>query len=291
MSSFKSVAITATLLSSFLCSGAQSQTPASAVGTERPRTTQTLNVTVTAQDGETVAQIAARYCADLNEASRLSGIAPDASLARGTRVRISAPLDCAPPPPSGAPPEEVRLARQPEQVSCSLRIPQSPTIRGLKLGMPLTEVRSLFPSMAREAALLSGIPGRTVPDETGFLSKYIYSPNLTNKNFEGIDELQMDFLDGRLVSFSVDYDYSTKWAGIDEFVSKMSSALNLPMAWTDNRMVLEEKSKRMDCDGFQVVAEIELSSGSIKISEVGITEIRQRRRKEVESKRREAFKP
>jgi membrane-bound lytic murein transglycosylase D len=58
-------------------------------------------VTVTARGGETVAQIAARYSASVEEVVKLNGVAPDAPLARGQQIKVptqgrAAPAQAAP---------------------------------------------------------------------------------------------------------------------------------------------------------------------------------------------------
>lgn len=45
-------------------------------------------VTVTARGGETIAQIAARYSASVEEVSKLNGVAADAPLARGQQIKV-----------------------------------------------------------------------------------------------------------------------------------------------------------------------------------------------------------
>ncbi|PYS82074.1 MAG: hypothetical protein DMF67_14195 [Acidobacteria bacterium] len=47
-------------------------------------------VTVTARGGETIAQIAARYSASVEEVAKLNGVTPDAPLARGQQIKVPA---------------------------------------------------------------------------------------------------------------------------------------------------------------------------------------------------------
>lgn len=57
-------------------------------------------VTVTARGGETVAQIAARYSASVEEVVKLNGVAPDAPLARGQQIKVPTQAKAAPAQPA-----------------------------------------------------------------------------------------------------------------------------------------------------------------------------------------------
>jgi membrane-bound lytic murein transglycosylase D len=59
-------------------------------------------VTVTARGGETVAQIAARYNASVEEVVKLNGIAPDAPLARGQQIKVPTQARTAPAQPAAS---------------------------------------------------------------------------------------------------------------------------------------------------------------------------------------------
>lgn len=159
--------------------------------------------------------------------------------------------------------------------ACKLTPGQSPALRGFRLGMSPEQFKARFP----------GVPLTEHP--MGLTTVYLARGGLQGAEvatFEGVNDINLGFLDGRLVSLSVQYNNLVQWRSGREFASRVSELLKLPDAWregqgTDNSV--------MACAGF----EIGVSPNHIRLTIPGFQEVLSRRREQHEEERRRAFRP
>ena len=140
-----------------------------------------------------------------------------------------------------------------QQNQCSLRLPQSPAVRGMKLGMTLDEVLAFFPGsredeyIKNEIANVGSYSGITTLPRFGVVNFSVNPAQYSSKQqFAGIESLSFTFLDDHLVVYSVQYS-RPPWPKLDEFVDKVAGAFHLPAAdkWTSENAL----RKNLECDG------------------------------------------
>jgi hypothetical protein len=102
---------------------------------------------------------------------------------------------------------------------CTLEVGEAPSIRGIKLGMTVSEVKGLYPNIKEPSK----------PDEIG-ISTVLYSPSIIQAPIEklkGIDSLFLLFFKGKLYDIDVSYKEPSYWQEISE-LAKPLNLLNLP---------------------------------------------------------------
>ena len=182
------------------------------------------------------------------------------------------------------------------QSTCNLTITQSPTVRGIRLGMSAEEVFALFPGGAESPENKNAMLSAQVPPNYGVASLYFYLwayPPPSKERFSGIDSISITLFDGRATKISVAYTGYPKgpsWSTVDDFITKLSDAFALPGAkdWLQSGGDLY--SKTLKCSGFEIRASNK-GNASMALSNNSYTEtVRQRAVADEERKRRE-FKP
>jgi hypothetical protein len=117
----------------------------------------------------------------------------------------------------------------------------SPTVRGIGLGMALTKFRTLFPR-SREVRNRS---------EVGEL--ILHDINAGNARLNGVTDLWLYFLDGKLYFFAIDYSNQIQWKSLDQFVEQFSRGLGLRTKWEGFEFT---GTRTLLCHSFAAVAEI-----------------------------------
>lgn len=125
---------------------------------------------------------------------------------------------------------------------CSLKLSDAPTLRGLSLDMPKTQVRKLYPAMiiSNHPVISSGVA----------LNNQISNP----KYQEDIDRITVMFRDDKIFSILLTYTNLIRWNSAQEFADKVSASLNLPKA--ASRKVLGGAYYSINCGEFLVRAGI-----------------------------------
>jgi len=145
-----------------------------------------------------------------------------------------------------------------QQSQCSLKLPQSPAVRGIKLGMTLDEVLAFFPGSREDEYIKNEISNVGFYSNVETLARFgvvNFSVNpaqySSKQKFAGIESLSFTFLDDHLVVYSVQYA-RPPWPKLDEFVDKVAGAFHLPAAdkWTSENAL----RKNLECDGFKLQA-------------------------------------
>jgi hypothetical protein len=146
----------------------------------------------------------------------------------------------------------VQPEKKPEQkVPCTLHRDQGPQIGGLRLGLTVDQVLALFPGSKEDAELRAAV---TRPPSPFGVSNFMIKPDryATKAKFEGIREIVVTLLDGRVTGFTANY-LSANWKHVDEFVTKFTTGSNLPGvdSW-EAYSGLDTQQKSLKCDGFEV---------------------------------------
>ena len=178
---------------------------------------------------------------------------------------------------------------QGEVPKCSLTLAQSPTIRGLKLGMDVEEVLRYFPDRSVDPQVRRALLDADKQFGRASFHAPIY-PNRAESKFAGISQFFFEFLDKRLTSFSVHYE-GPEWNNVDEFISKLAEPLKLQSAnyWTPSNL---PNGKTLKCTGFEVSAWVERGgSNSVRVRNPAAEEIVKDRQTEAKERARKEFRP
>lgn len=144
-----------------------------------------------------------------------------------------------------------------QTLPCTTRIDQLPNVaelRGFHLGMTYEQVKARVPQIEFGRADQFGVARTSI--NPGF------DRSFDQASFADVRTISLDFLDGRLVDLWIGYEGTFKWHGLDEFVTGMSKALNLPATWSVKR-----SGRQLTCDGFSVFASLIAGSPGIRFTD------------------------
>lgn len=136
---------------------------------------------------------------------------------------------------------------QPSQPTCA-NSARDLNMRGLRLGMNLEEVRARVPRLSVRQ-----------PDQFGY-TEVVIRPTRSGpgpESLKGVTGAVLDFLDGRLFYILMVYDNSVPWNSADQFISRISSALNLTGEWETYPEIHPyrgEALKTLNCGKYQFIA-------------------------------------
>lgn len=185
---------------------------------------------------------------------------------------------------------------------CTLKLADSPTVRGFKLGMSQDEILKRFDGLLLPTANEFGV------SRTRILKSDVIKDATKNPVFDGIDEIGLEFVDKKLSYFRIGYTTPSKrWTDANEFIKAVTTALKLPSSWDRscvyiNRRYSEENDhvyQCLPCNGFRIAAGLEDSlleqHPYIKLEDTSATRLvderaAAKRRRESEEKQR-TFKP
>lgn len=156
------------------------------------------------------------------------------------------------------------------QATCALTVDKAPEIRGLRLGMPLSEVKSIAPDIQ--------VYDRGFGYSSGALNQ---ASTIDAVRFKGVNSISLNFVDERLTGLSVSYDNSVYWENTGQFVAKVSEAFKLPAAWEGDDVRI------MSCNGFKITVQ----PNSIAIADTKSPEVVLRRQAEEAERKRQNFRP
>ena len=172
---------------------------------------------------------------------------------------------------------------------CTLMPAQVPELRGLRLGMSLDQVISIFPEIRNDPSFrYVDVEDRQI----GFIQNIMVTPRNESK-FDGIALFGFDFLDGRVSHLSVIYRDPSNgmiWRSVEEYAPKVSDVLGLPhKAWAKFRR--EDNELWMQCKGFSVQINALGNSSMISIKDSSADTTVRKRKAELEERKRKEFKP
>jgi hypothetical protein len=136
------------------------------------------------------------------------------------------------------------LAQKSPPQQCS--IPKAPEFRGFYLGMTPLEVRSKL-----EDTTLFDLNAPKGP--TGSQAVRLSAAELKEELAEGIDEINLAFVDGKLAAIKVTYNGAMTWDNGQDFINKTSASLGLPKPTAANSSGDRGNEKyRFECKTFAV---------------------------------------
>ena len=166
---------------------------------------------------------------------------------------------------------------------------QAPEIRGIRLGMNAQQLLSLFPEDGNRQRITDAVKESKRIDKYGVgrfdirADREIANPRLT-----GVNYITVELLDERVTSFHISYA-GPEWESVDQFVAKLSDALQLPNSWEP----VGEWQKLLRCDGFVVDVYTTRDSAEswVRVQDTSAHRFVEDRRKTAKEKEREVFKP
>ncbi len=175
---------------------------------------------------------------------------------------------CALATPSLSPMTAVSVQQQGSK--CERGYEDAPELRGLRLGMSVSDVTSRFnfdPLLAQE--------------DISYLSGYVRPA--TND----VREIRIALLDNRIFEIAVTYSGATRWNSPQDFAAQVFESLNLPGRWRSAGY----RSVAIDCQGFTLTATALGFRNELKLEITGARNTVARRRAEAEQRHRQAFRP
>jgi hypothetical protein len=131
----------------------------------------------------------------------------------------------------------VTLSNEMKENSADCQV--SPTMRGIGIGMTVAKFKALFPR-SREVRNRS---------EVGEL--ILHDINAGNARLNGVTDLWLYFLDGKLYFFAIDYGNQVQWKSLDQFVEQFSKGLGFRTKWEGAEFT---ETRTLLCHSFAVVA-------------------------------------
>ena len=121
----------------------------------------------------------------------------------------------------------------------TVKMEQSPELRGFRLGMSLQDIQKRFPGFPTVSANQFGLA--TVEVSNTYVRNVIDRPAGENvislvsassfPELSGVKHVELKLLDGRLTEVTVYYPDDIKWKSADEFVQKTGEGLKLNGTW------------------------------------------------------------
>jgi hypothetical protein len=134
---------------------------------------------------------------------------------------------------------------------CTLSAAQAPAIRGIRLGMRLDELLSLFPGSRQKDKIKGALKGaKRRPSYEALRLNFSFVDYPTNALFKGVNQFDVTLLDEKVVRLWVGYE-GPPWNDVNEMITRVSDVLGLPgaSAWeVSNR----KEDKVLKCAGFEV---------------------------------------
>jgi hypothetical protein len=167
---------------------------------------------------------------------------------------------------------------------CKLKLAQAPAIRGIRLGMSVEEVLAQIPGSEADSNLLANLSRDYFGSRKVSVRPGSYSTS--KEKFAGINAIDLHFLDGRLLSFHVQYS-GPEWSSREQFAARVAEVLNLPnvAAWKE----IPNGALALTCDGFEISTQPSLIG--MRDTRVDVTGVIHEREEVPKEKARRAFKP
>lgn len=181
--------------------------------------------------------------------------------------------------------------QQSAQPKCPATEADSPTVRGVRLGMTVEQVLVLFPAAIKRKEARPAIEKAKAANssDTVYMS-FDPATDSGKQQFVGVDSVSVGTYKGRVVDFSVLYLGPT-WKNIDEWIGKLSEAFNLPGAQEWAVGPDETPNKLLKCSGIEIEGAIQGGSGSIRIRNTEYLKGMDERANAHEEKKKREFKP
>ncbi len=115
--------------------------------------------------------------------------------------------------------QKKKEAQQPQE-QCA--VAQAPAMRGFRLGMLLPEVKGALEDSSLFDSKISG------NNSVGSRAVRIEGSELKGDKAEGVDDVDLIFVDERLAYIKVNFNGAMRWDSAEDFFARMSETLGLP---------------------------------------------------------------
>ena len=182
------------------------------------------------------------------------------------------------------------------QSRCNLTATNSPTVRGLRLGMSTQELLALFPGSAarwaKEQKEIRDAREKAMAPTSNESVSLVFdaATDAAKDQFASVESVSVGLHKGRVTEFTVQY-LGAEWNSIDQWIARLSETLKLPgqQDWVVGSS--ETPNKVLKCAGIEIEAAVQGGGSSISIRNVQyLKEVDHRAKTGAETKRRE-FKP
>lgn len=170
---------------------------------------------------------------------------------------------------------------------CSLTREQGPEIRGVRLGMSMEQLKTMFPDEMNRRKIVDAVAESKQGENYG-AGRLDLPIDRADARWKGVNYLSIRFVDERVTSITISY-VGPEWKNADQFVAKLSDGLRLPSsAWK-----IDNQHGQLECDGFRVQAFTASGSAesSVHVFDTKAPEVIEERREAAREKVRQAFRP
>ena len=180
----------------------------------------------------------------------------------------------------------------PQILPCKLTLAQAPAIRGLRLGMTIEELFTIFPANQREEFdRAEKLKSAELPPKYGFTDFSILISNYPGKDqFTGINSFNISILDRKVVNIHAVYSKIPQYDRISQLMEGITRQFNLPEfnQWPGYNPNAYNPS--LTCDGFIFQAGPYGSSFLIELTDQAYKKVVEDRKQADLAKKREEFK-
>lgn len=182
-------------------------------------------------------------------------------------------------------------SQAPNQPGCSLTETSSPSIRGLRLGMTTQQLLALFPSSTKRREIKEALErAKAATSEEAVYLAFEPGTDAPKGQFADVGSVSAGLYKGKAVDLEIQY-VSPGWESIDEWVAKLSGALQLPGAQSWDVGPSETPNRVLKCAGIEIEARIQGGGGSVRVRNTELFRGLEERANAAEEKRRRDFKP
>ena len=188
---------------------------------------------------------------------------------------------------------------------CTMTTAQLREIRGLRLGMSVSNLLAAFPEESSKNSIQKAVGDARKPDAYGFGRATLFRSNpAVNPNFSGVPFIELELVDEHVSLFRVNYERGTPWKSADQFVDRLSDEFHLPDSQHWKRLdtigrPYKDSSKidygvrTLTCNGFTVLATTNNGNGgsAVIVKNPKAEEVVKNREEAAKEKIRQAFKP
>jgi hypothetical protein len=184
-------------------------------------------------------------------------------------------------------------AEQPQPApKCNLTLAQAPVVRGLRLGMSLSELLALFPVSRYNTSINQEVSRAEKLPELGeaTLSFGLHQYPEGEDRFAGVSQVGVTIFDRKVVSFTIQYKWETEaqWT-VESWIRKLAEAFNLPGSENWVRACERCHEAALNCGGLKI--EVSLYPNRVILTAPSYQEEIRRRAKAIAEKKQGEFKP
>jgi hypothetical protein len=134
----------------------------------------------------------------------------------------------------------------PQAAPCPVQ--QLPSLRGFRLGMPLMDVKGALEDASLFDSKISG------DNSVGSRAIRIQGSELKGDNAEGVDDVDLVFVDDRLAHIKVNFNGGMHWDSASDFFTRMSESLGLPKPSEEGARGSNQRNQKytVECASFAV---------------------------------------